>query len=191
MAEGKFYCCVMKDVYSKRIVGHSIADRMTARLAVDAIKNAISRRGDGASCIDHADRDSQFRSRRMATELNRYARADSMGRVASAGNNAAMEPFWPLLQKNALNQRTWPKQQDLRLSMVVWTERKYHRQRPQHALGGLTPVEFKAKLPPLEAIAAKTEHVTDSCIRPIYATDPCCVDNLEHAGRGDGDRPAR
>lgn len=130
--EGKLYCCAMKDVYS-------ISDRMTARLAVDALQNAAARRGDIAGCIVHADRGSQFRSRRMAAAMNRHGLVGSMGRVAPAGDNAAMESFWALLQNNILNQRTWQTRQQLRLAIVVWIERKYHRQRPQDAPGGSAP----------------------------------------------------
>lgn len=90
----------------------------------------------------------------MATALNRHGMVGSMGRVASAGDNAAMESFWSLLQKNVLNQRPWPTRQELRLAIVVWIERKYHRQRPQDALGGLTPVEFEAKLTQSRDLAA-------------------------------------
>lgn len=144
----------MKDVYANRIVGYSISDRMTAKLAVDALENAVARRGDIAGCIVHADRESQFRSPRMASALNRHSMVGSMGRVASAGDNAAMESFWSLLQKNVLNQCSWPTRQELRLAIVVWIERKYHRQRPQDALGGLTPVEFEAKLTRAANLAA-------------------------------------
>ena len=44
--EGKLYLCAVKDVFSRRIVGYSIADRMKARIAVDALNNAVARRGD-------------------------------------------------------------------------------------------------------------------------------------------------
>jgi putative transposase len=50
----------MKDVYANRIVGYSISDRMTAKLAVDALENAVARRGDVAGCIVHADRVASF-----------------------------------------------------------------------------------------------------------------------------------
>lgn len=53
--EGKLYCCAIKDVFSNRIVGYSISDRMTSKLAVDALRNAVARRGDVAGCILHAD----------------------------------------------------------------------------------------------------------------------------------------
>jgi putative transposase len=112
----------------------------------ETFENAVARRGDVAGCIVHADRGSQFRSRRMGHALNLHGMVGSMGRVASAGDNAAMESFWVLLQKNVLNRRSWLTRQQLRLAIVVWIERKYHRQRPQDGLVGLTPIEFEAKL---------------------------------------------
>lgn len=106
-SEGKLYCCAIKDVFSNRIVGYSISDRMTAKLAVDAVRNAVARRGEVAGCILHADRGSQFRSRAMARELRRHDMVGSMGRVGAAGDNAAMESFWSLRQTNVLNQQRW------------------------------------------------------------------------------------
>jgi putative transposase len=67
----------------------------------------------------------------------------SMGRVAAAGDNAAMESFFALLQKNVLNTRRWQTREDLRLAIVVWIETRYNRRRRQRRLGRLTPVEFE------------------------------------------------
>ena len=156
--EGKLYCCAIKDVYANRIVGYSISDRMPSKLAVDALTNAVTRRRiegqDVAGCILHADRGSQFRSRKMGHALNRHGMVGSMGRVGAAGDNAAMESFWSLLQTNVLNQRRWATRQELRLAIVVWIERKYHRQRPQDSLGGLTPIEYENKITDSAAAAA-------------------------------------
>ena len=88
--EGKLYLCAIKDVYSKRIVGYSIDSRMKARLAVQALDNAVVRRGEVAGCILHSDRGSQFRSRKLHRALARHQMVGSMGQVGSAGDNAAM-----------------------------------------------------------------------------------------------------
>lgn len=61
--EGKVYCCAIKDLFSNRIVGYAIADRMTADLAVGALRAAIARRQPHGVVIVHADRGSQFRAR--------------------------------------------------------------------------------------------------------------------------------
>jgi putative transposase len=68
----------------------------------------------------------------------------SMGQVGSAGDNAAMESFFALLQRNVLDRRRWTTRDDLRIAIVTWIERAYHRRRRQTALGRLTPIEFEA-----------------------------------------------
>ncbi|WP_188791493.1 IS3 family transposase, partial [Ornithinimicrobium pekingense] len=141
--EGKLYLCAVKDVFSNRIVGYSISDRMKSRLAVDALSSAVARRGDVAGCILHTDRGSQFRSRKHVRALHRHGMVGSMGKVGAAGDNAAMESFFALLQKNVLDRRTWTTRQELRIAIVTWIERTYHRRRRQDALGRLTPIEYE------------------------------------------------
>jgi transposase InsO family protein len=152
--EGKLYLCAVKDAYAGRIVGYSINDRMTSRLAVSALESAVARRGTVAGCVVHSDRGSQFRSRRFVHALNRHGMVGSMGRVGSAGDNAAMESFFSLLQKNVLNRRAWATRQELRIAIVTWIERTYHRRRRQARLGRLTPIEYETIMTPRAAIAA-------------------------------------
>ena len=66
-----------------------------------------------------------------------------MGRVATSADNAAMESFFALLQKNVLDRRRWSTRQELRLAIVTWIERTYHRRRRQARLGRLTPIEYE------------------------------------------------
>jgi putative transposase len=141
-AEGKLYLCAIKDVHSGRIVGYSIDSRMTASLAVSALRNAIRLR-EPAGTIVHSDRGSQFRSRKFVNTLRRHGLRGSMGRVGACGDNAAMESFFALLQNNVLDRRRWRTREDLRLAIVVWIERTYHRRRRQARLGRLTPIEFE------------------------------------------------
>jgi transposase InsO family protein len=156
--EGKLYLCAIKDVHSNRIVGYSIDSRMKSRLAVTALDNAVGRRhadgADVAGCIVHSDRGSQFRSRKFVHALNRRQLSGSMGRVGAAGDNAAMESFFALLQKNVLDRRQWLTRQELRIAIVTWIERTYHRRRRQDALGRLTPIEYETIVPTLAAQAA-------------------------------------
>lgn len=147
-AEGKLYLCAIKDLFSNRIVGWSIDSRMKARLAVAAIEMAVARRGDVAGCILHSDRGSQFRARRVQRALTRHRMVGSMGRVGSAGDNAAMESFFALLQRNVLDRRRWTTRDELRIAIVTWIERTYHRRRRQIALGRMTPVEYEMIMTP-------------------------------------------
>lgn len=66
-----------------------------------------------------------------------------MGQVGLVGDNAAMESFFALLQRNVLDRRRWATRDELRIEIVTWIERTYHRRRRQTALGRLTPSEYE------------------------------------------------
>ncbi len=153
-AEGKLYLCAVKDVYSNPIVGYSIDSRMKSRLAVAALKSAVARRGDVTGCVLHTDRGSQFRSRKHVHALGCHSTVGSMGRVGADGDNAAMESFFAVLQNNVLDRRPWATRQELRVAIVTWIERTYHRRRRQAALGRLTPIEYETIMTTVAAQAA-------------------------------------
>ena len=117
-SEGKLYLCAIKDLWSNKIVGWAISSRMKARIVVAAIEMAAARRGDIAGCVFHSDRGSQFRARKVHRALKRHGLVGSMGQVGTAADNAAMESFFALLQKNVLNTRRWATRDDLRLSLI-------------------------------------------------------------------------
>ena len=150
--------CAMKDAWSGRIVGYSIDSRMKSRLAVNALDNAVAARAAQGmtvtGCIVHADRGSQFRSRKFVAALHRNGLRGSMGRVATCADNAAIESFWALLQKNVLNRRPWATREQLRTAIVTWIERTYHRRRRQARLGRLTPIEYETIMTTQTATAA-------------------------------------
>jgi len=140
--EGKLYLCAVKDAYSTRIVGYSMDARMTARLAVSALHNAIRLRAPVGTIV-HSDRGSQFRSHAYVQTLHCHHLIGSMGRVGACADNAAMESFFSLLQKNVLDRRRWETREQLRLAIITWIEKTYHRRRRQDRLGRLTPIEFE------------------------------------------------
>ncbi|WFR67480.1 IS3 family transposase [Curtobacterium flaccumfaciens] len=153
-AESNLYLRAVKDACSGRIVGYSIDSRMKSRLAVTALENAVLMRGDVSGCVPHSDRGSQFRSRKLRRALTRHSMVGSMGRVASCGDNAAMESFFALLQKNVLNRRSWATREELRIAIVTWIERTYHRRRRQARLGRSTPIAFETIMQTNVALAA-------------------------------------
>ena len=118
---------------------------MTADLAVRALQHAVALRGPAGTVV-HSDRGSQFRAHVYVRALRTAQLHGSMGRVGACADNAAMESFFSLLQKNVLNRRTWDTRDDLRAAIVFWIESTYHRRRRQDGLGRLTPVEFEAVL---------------------------------------------
>lgn len=124
--EGKLYLCAIKNAYSGRIVGYSISSRMNARLAVDALEMVVARRGgDVGGCVTHSDKGSQFRSKKFTRAMERHGIVGSTGKVSAAS-------------------RRWDTREQLRIAIVTWIERTYHRCRRQARLGRLTPVEYEA-----------------------------------------------
>jgi len=140
---GKLYLCAIKDVYSNRVVGYSMDSRMTAGLAVSALRNAIALRSPAGTVVARSNWGSQFRSAAFIRTLRSNGLTGSMGRVGACGDNAAMESFFALLQKNVLDRRRWHTREQLRLAIVTWIERTYHLRRRQRRLGRLTPIEYE------------------------------------------------
>ena len=140
--EGELYLCAIKDVHSNRIVGYSIDARMTAELAVAALRNAVALRNTVGTTL-HSDRGSQFRSRKFVELLRQTGITGSMGRIGACADNAAMESFFSLLQKNVMNKKRWSTRQELRMEIVAWIKRTYHRRHRQRRHGRLTPIEFE------------------------------------------------
>ena len=66
-----------------------------------------------------------------------------MERVGACGDNAAIESFFSLLQKNLLDRQRWTTREELRLAIVTWITNTYHRRRRQRSLGPLTPIEYE------------------------------------------------
>lgn len=89
--EGKLYLCAVKDACSKRIVGYSIGSRMTAELAVNALRNALALRGK-VDAIVHSDRGSQGNFVRTPTAVS-YEQPNSVGRWGGSGR-ARTTPRW-------------------------------------------------------------------------------------------------
>jgi len=149
--DGKLYLCAVKDACSTRIVGYSMGPRMTAELAASALRNAIALRDPHGTVVVHSDRGSQFRAHIFVRTLRDAGLTGSMGRVGACADNAAMESFFSLLQKNVLDRQRWQNREELRLAIITWIEVTYHRRRRQRGLGRLTPVEFELLATPAQA----------------------------------------
>jgi len=153
--EGKLYLCAVKDLCGNRIVGWSIDRHMRASLAVAALEDAWLRRGKPAGVIVHSDRGSQFGSKQFIRACRQFGLVRSMGQAHTCADNAAMESFFALLQKNVLNQRKhWPTRAELRFQIVRWIEVTYNRRRRQRRLGRLTPIEYEIVHAPNLRLAA-------------------------------------
>jgi len=141
--EGKLYCAVVLDTFSRRVVGWSIDSNQTAGLVTSALSMALTNRTPPAGTVIHSDHGTQFTSWVFTRRAQESGLVASMGSIGDCYDNAVIESFFSLLQKNVLNRRRWTSRGQLRLAIVTWIERTYHRRRRQDALGRLTPIEFE------------------------------------------------
>ncbi len=139
--EGKLYLCAIKDCHSNKIVGYAIGDRMKADLAVRALRNAIALRNPARTVV-HSDR-----AVIPVAGLRQNAREQRAGRADGTRRRVRRQRRHGVLLRTAAEERPGPAnlahRDELRLAIVTWIERTYHRRRRQRALGKLTPIEFE------------------------------------------------
>jgi transposase InsO family protein len=143
--EGKVYCAAVLDVYSRRIVGWSIADHLRAELVVDALEMARwRRRPPFGQTILHSDRGAQYTSWAFGHRLRTAGLLGSMGRVASALDNSMMESFFGTLQRELLDRQTWATRAQLASAIFEWIEAWYNPRRRHTSIGNLSPVAYES-----------------------------------------------
>lgn len=142
--DGWVYCAGVIDAYSRRIVGWSISDRITADIVVDALDMARWQRRPQPGTIVHADRGAQYTSWVFGHRLRQAGLLGSMGRVASSVDNALIESFWSTMQRELLDRHNWESRTELASAMFEWIEGFYNPRRRHTSLGDLSPVEYEA-----------------------------------------------
>jgi putative transposase len=141
-SEGWLYCAAVIDVFSRRCIGWSIADHLRTELVLDAVDMArLRRRPDGT--VLHSDRGTQFTSWLFGQRIRQAGLMGSMGKVASAYDNALMESFWGSMQLELLDRRAWSTRTELATAMFEWIETFYNHSRRHSALGYLSPIDYE------------------------------------------------
>ena len=143
-SEGKVYCAAVLDVFSRQIVGWSIADHIRSELVVDALQMATWRRHPSIGTVVHSDRGSVYTSWVFGHRLRQAGLLGSMGRVASSVDNSMIESFWSTMQRELLDTRRWTSKAELAAAIFEWIEAWYNPRRRHSALGMLSPAEFEA-----------------------------------------------
>jgi putative transposase len=141
--EGWVYAAVVLDVYSRRVVGWSIADHLRTELVLDALDMARCRRKPAATIV-HSDRGTQYTSWLFGNRLREAGLLGSMGKIASAYDNSLMESFFGSMQIELLDRRTWPTRAELVNAIFEWIEAFYNPTRRHSALDYRSPIEFEA-----------------------------------------------
>lgn len=142
--EGWVYTAVVLDVFSRRVVGWSIADHLRTELVVDALDMARwRRRPTPASTVVHSDRGAQYTSWLFGSRLRQAGLLGSMGAVGSAYDNALMESFFGSMQIELLDRRTWTTRTELATAIFEWIEGFYNPTRRHSALDYRSPIDYE------------------------------------------------
>jgi putative transposase len=134
--EGKLYCCVVLDAWSRRVVGWSLDRRATA-----AMVNAARKPSRGA--LVHSDHGSQYTSWTFSQRVRAAGLAHSLGTIGDAFDNAAVESFWARMQTELLDTRKWMTRVELSTAIFDWVEVFYNRTRRHSSLGMLSPAAYE------------------------------------------------
>jgi transposase InsO family protein len=142
--EGKVYCAVVLDTFSRKVVGWSIDSSPTAALATNALGMAIEGRQPTAGrTIIHADHGPQFTSWVFTDRAKRSGLLPSMGSVGDCYDNSMVEAFWGRMQVELLNRKKWRTRIELASAMFEYLEIFHNRKRRHSSLGMLTPIEYE------------------------------------------------
>lgn len=141
--EGKVYCAVVLDVYSRRVVGWSIDSSPTAVLVTNALGMAIDNRVPQSGTIIHSDQGVQYGSWAFTKRAKDSGLVPSMGSVGDCYDNAMMESFWSRMQVELLDRHRWRTRVELANAIFDYLEIWHNRQRRHSQLGWLTPIEFE------------------------------------------------
>ena len=141
--EGKLYCCVVLDAWSRRVVGWSLDRRATAAMVNAALGMAIDARKPSRGALVHSDHGSQYTSWTFSQRVRAAGLAHSLGTVGDAFDNAAVESFWARMQTELLDTRKWMTRVELSTAIFDWVEVFYNRTRRHSSLGMLSPAAYE------------------------------------------------
>ncbi len=141
--EGKIYCCVVLDAFSRRVVGWSIDSTQTTLLVTNALGMATRRRDPAGGLVIHSDRGVQFTSWSFSQKVREAGLAPSIGAIGCPYDNAAVEAFWGRMQVELLNRKRWKTRIELASAIHDYIELFHNSRRRHSALGMLTPTEYE------------------------------------------------
>jgi transposase InsO family protein len=144
--EGKVYCCVVLDVFSRRVVGWAIDSHQATPLVTNALGMAITNRTPiPDQTVIHSDHGSQYTSWAFTQRAKESRLLPSMGTIGDAYDNAVIESFWGRMQTELLDRKRWTTRIELANAIFEYLEIFHNRQRRHSALGWLTPMEYEQR----------------------------------------------
>ncbi len=144
--EGWAYLAVILDLFSRRIVGWELGDRLTADLVTAALNQALERRQPQRDLILHSDRGTQYASHQLRTLAQEHGIRLSMGATGSCYDNAVTESFFHTLKTERVYFDRYNTRQEARQTIFRYIEVFYNRQRLHSTIGNTSPAEYEKQL---------------------------------------------
>jgi putative transposase len=141
--EGFLYLAHVQDLFSRRIVGWSMADHLRSELVVDALEMALHRRRPDPGLVHHSDQGCQYTAVLFTKRCARAGIEVSMGSVGDCYDNAVCETFHASLKKERIYRQSWPTRAAARAAIFEYIEGWYNPRRRHSTLGYLSPSEFE------------------------------------------------
>lgn len=140
--EGWLYLATVIDLFSRRVIGWSVAAHMRTELVADALNMAAATRGGGIDgVIFHSDRGSQYTSAEFAELCGDLGVTQSMGATGVCWDNAAAESFFGTRKRELAHKRTWVTRAEARRDLIRWIEGWFNPRRLHSTLGYRSPIE--------------------------------------------------
>jgi putative transposase len=143
--EGWLYLAVLLDLYSRRVVGWAMSQRITVELTEQALTMALAKRAPTAGLLHHSDRGSQYAATSYQRVLAAYGLLPSMSRKGNCWDNACVESFFGTLKRELVDQRRYVTREEARQDIFEYIEVFYNRQRRHSTLGYHSPAEYEAR----------------------------------------------
>ena len=141
--EGWLYLATTIDLYSRKIVGWSVSDRMTSNLVEDAFLMAIWARKPGPGLIFHSDRGSQYASLSFQKLLSNNRARSSMSRKGNCWDNAVAESFFKTIKSELIYHHKFNTREEARESIFEYIETFYNCKRLHSSLNYMSPQQFE------------------------------------------------
>lgn len=143
--EGWVYLVAVRDAHSRRVLGYAMGQQQTTGLLIEALQMAIETRGGAmpGQVVLHADRGTQFTSKRLAQHADTAGIVMSMGRTGVCWDNAMAESFWATLKVEYYYRHTFRIREDVYEGVATWIEGFYNHKRIHSAIGYQSPVEYE------------------------------------------------
>jgi putative transposase len=147
-AAGWLYLAVVIDLYSRRVVGWAMNERMTAQLVIDALQMAWQQgrpAGSSTTLTFHSDRGSQYTSDAFQQLLRQHQITASMSGTGHCYDNAVVESFFGTLKMELVHHTSYLTRQEAITDIFLYIEGFYNRRRRHSSLGYLSPLAFEAR----------------------------------------------